>query len=358
MSLQIYLKEMHDIKEFIFSHFIPKKLLPWIPKDCLDFKGLSSNPNAINILSSNSDKIHLNHLTCNTNASKLLKQHFPKINRIHFIDLCANPAAYTIIMDNFDNIDWYMLHTNPHPSLTQTIINDINPEEFNIESMDEYTLTALEFISQNNNPIYIPFIEKFVECFHKLDNSFFNDDDDESSDKVIIFLQNLSKNPNAIPILKKYPRFIYYPNLCKNTNPAVYNIIIRAIDTNIPKYFLREGIDNYINYKAISKNPAMIEFIIKNQYLIHFFKLCENPNAIPLINSMYNSNIHYKKKIVTHLVKNPSLDRLSEHIKTQIIHQSYKDKDIRFKLSKNPYIFKTVKDWDSITSFILNIIFE
>lgn len=349
---------MHDIKELIFSHFIPKKLLHWIPKECLNFEGLSSNPNAINILSNNPDKINLNYLSINTKASKLLKLYRHKIHKLNFVNLCGNPAAYDIIMDNFDNVDWYMLHTNPHPSLTQSIINDISPDEFTIDSMDEYTLTALEFLVKNKNPIYIPLLEKFVDCFYKLSRSFYEDEDNEYSDKIIIFLKNLSRNPNAIPILKKYPGFIYYPYLCKNTNTAVLRMIEIAINTDIPKYFLRSGIDNYINYKAISKNPAMIEFILSNKYQTHFLKICENSNAIPLINTMYSNNIYCSKQIVSHLIKNPSLDRLAEHIKTQIIHQTYKHKDIQYKLSKNKGIFKTVKDWNSITSFVFNIIFE
>ena len=53
---------------------------------------LSSNPNAINLLEQNMDKIHWDALSGNPNGISLLEQHPEKIN---WYDLSKNPNIFT-----------------------------------------------------------------------------------------------------------------------------------------------------------------------------------------------------------------------------------------------------------------------
>jgi len=65
-------KKLMDINRSIFLQMV-MKLLPWIDVDKLDWIGLSSNPNAIELLINNLDKIKWDWLSENLNTIDLLK---------------------------------------------------------------------------------------------------------------------------------------------------------------------------------------------------------------------------------------------------------------------------------------------
>ena len=71
---------------------------------------LSANPNAIELLKKNKDKINWYQLSTNPNAIELLKDNQDKIN---WFFLSANPNAIELLKDNQDKIDWSMFSTNP-----------------------------------------------------------------------------------------------------------------------------------------------------------------------------------------------------------------------------------------------------
>jgi len=50
------------------------KLRDWINIDNLNWEGLSTNPNAIDLLKENQEKIDWNYLSSNPNAIKLLEE--------------------------------------------------------------------------------------------------------------------------------------------------------------------------------------------------------------------------------------------------------------------------------------------
>ena len=79
--------------ELILKHywsFLPKKkvLLEWIDIEKLNWKMLSVNVNAIDLLEANKDKINWKYLS-------------------------RNPNAICLLLDNKDKIDWCWLSKNP-----------------------------------------------------------------------------------------------------------------------------------------------------------------------------------------------------------------------------------------------------
>ena len=86
------------------------KLRDWIDLEKLDKLSLSLNPNAINFLEANQNKINWNNLSFNPNAIKLLNE---KRDRIDYCNLSANPNTMKLLEDNIDNIYWYELSRNP-----------------------------------------------------------------------------------------------------------------------------------------------------------------------------------------------------------------------------------------------------
>jgi hypothetical protein len=81
--------------ELYYTHILPyvvlppMKLLDWIDINRLDWNGLSSNINAIDLLKENTE--HLD-----------------------WYFLSKNPAAIELLLANQDKIDWKMLSMNPH----------------------------------------------------------------------------------------------------------------------------------------------------------------------------------------------------------------------------------------------------
>ena len=59
---------------------LPMCLLDWIDKDKLDWRSLSKNPCAMDLLKANQDKIDWYWLSLNPNAIDLLKENQDKIN--------------------------------------------------------------------------------------------------------------------------------------------------------------------------------------------------------------------------------------------------------------------------------------
>ena len=76
-----------------------------------NWKGLSSNPNAIHILETNLDKIDWAWLSMNPNAIDILKNNFDKIDWNY---LSSNPNAIYILEKNIDKIHFEYLSQNPN----------------------------------------------------------------------------------------------------------------------------------------------------------------------------------------------------------------------------------------------------
>ncbi len=86
------------------------KLRDWIDINKLDWQQLSSNPNAIDLLEKNQDKIYWFMLLQNPNAIHLLEKNKNKINWNY---LSLNPNAIDLLEKNQDKINWDFLSENP-----------------------------------------------------------------------------------------------------------------------------------------------------------------------------------------------------------------------------------------------------
>jgi len=85
-------------------------LLNFIDERKLNYAGLSGNPNAIQFLEQNPDKICWIYLSANPAAIHLLEQNLEKID---WTWLSKNPAAIHFLEQNPDKINWMMLSQNP-----------------------------------------------------------------------------------------------------------------------------------------------------------------------------------------------------------------------------------------------------
>ena len=173
----------------------------------IDWWALSSNPNAIELLIANREKIHWDGLSANTNlkAIELLKE---KINAENLINqrvlnnlnysekiawwaLSQNPNAIELLKRNIDKINWALLSKNPNQE-------------------------AIKLLKAN------PF---------KID------------------WNGLSINPNALELLKEYPKKINWDMLSKNPNPEALELLIANRDK--------------IHWDFLNANPSIFEAVLE-----------------------------------------------------------------------------------------------
>jgi hypothetical protein len=100
---------------------------------------------------------------------------------------------------------------------------------------------------------------------------------------------HLSRNPNAIPILERYPEKIDWELL--QINPNGISLIKRKLAQDPDK----------INWFHLSRNPNAIPILEKHPEKINWYWLSENPNAIHLLEK------HPEKICWYYLSKNPSI---------------------------------------------------
>jgi len=79
-------------------------------QDKIDWNQLSENLNAIELLKENPDKIDWDELSGNLNAIELLKQNPDKID---WDELSGNLNAIELLKENQNKINWYVFSLNP-----------------------------------------------------------------------------------------------------------------------------------------------------------------------------------------------------------------------------------------------------
>ena len=87
------------------------KLRNWIDMNKIDWRYLSTNPNAIHLLEQNQDEIYWDCLAENPSALHLLEQNPDKIK---WNWLSKNPNAIHLLEQNQDKINWDWLSENPN----------------------------------------------------------------------------------------------------------------------------------------------------------------------------------------------------------------------------------------------------
>jgi hypothetical protein len=236
-------------------------LRSWIPFEKLDIKSLSRNPHpsAIQILEQYPEQIDWNVIFRNPAAIDLIEKYVEKNPKnVPWDDIAYNPGALDLLEKNPHKIFWLNLTANPNPR-------------------------AIQLIEEN---------------WDNIDKKYNIDWDD------------LSANPNAIPLLEKNPEKINWEKLCTNPNA------IHLLEKNLDK----------IDWFELSTNPNAIYLLEQNQKKIDWGFLSMNKNAVYLFEkNMDRINWYY-------LVQNTgAMDFLEKH-KEKII-----DWDA---LSTNPAIFE------------------
>jgi len=181
-----------DILEQIVNKYktifkIKYKLKDWIPPEKLDWKKLSLNPNAIELLKANLTKIDWESLSSNPNseAIELLKANPSKIS---WGILSANPAAIDLLKANNNEINWEMLSANPSDGAIELL-----------KANRDYIYWAN--LSSNTNSEAIELLKNKINE----ENEMSEDDYNDLGYYNRINWANLSSNtnPEAIELLKK-----------------------------------------------------------------------------------------------------------------------------------------------------------
>jgi hypothetical protein len=202
-----------DILEKIVNKYktifkIKYKLKDWIPPEKLDWKKLSLNPNAIELLKANLTKIDWESLSSNPNseAIELLKANPSKIS---WGILSANPAAIDLLKANNNEINWEMLSANPSDGAIELL-----------KANRDYIYWAN--LSSNTNSEAIELLKNKINE----ENEMSEDDYNDLGCYNRINWANLSSNtnPEAIELLKKNQKKIDWGWL--SGNPSIFDEIL------------------------------------------------------------------------------------------------------------------------------------
>jgi len=260
--------------------------------------------------------------------------------------LSKNPDAIYFLIKNPEYIDWYMLSTNPSSKALEIIEENIINEQ---NRMNTGTTNILpiqcdrvysdypafwRLLATNTNPKAIEIIEKY---YSKL-TPFCIDSE------CIDFWCNLSKNPNAVHLLEKYPRYIDWHSILKN--PKAVHLIEQNLDKidqddwpllsgnpgAIHIFENPEYLDKIYDWSYLSQNPdpKAIQILEKNLGKVVWESFSKNPGAISILLQILEEEKEVKKKRKNNEFVNPADYKYYDHF--------YK---IDFsRLSLNPAIFE------------------
>ena len=238
-------------------------LKDWIQEglDDLDWKGLSGNPNAIDLLKANPKKIDWDSLSENPNAIELLKDNPKKIN---WENLSGNPNAIKLLKANSEEIDWDRLSGNPNAI---ELLN-AKPEKIIWKQLSGNP-NAIELLINNPEEIKWYYLSKNPNAIELIKNKI-NEENEMSEDELYdlddsqkISWKLLSQNPNAIELLKDNPTKIYGELLSQNLNPEAIELL--------KKY------PEKIDWFWLSQNPNAIELLKAHPKKIYWNRLSKNP---------------------------------------------------------------------------------
>ena len=304
------------------------ELIPFIPLHRIDWSFFSLNPNAIDYLSlpENKKRIDYSQLSKNTNskALELIKAELmqnPNNPNIDWSALSKNPEAIDILDVNRDKIKWYGLCYNTNPKAIQILKenqlekdngdDDIYWDDLCLNTSNEaieflslpenYRYIEWDILSINTNPKAIALLTKKESEEFDLDDRQFN----RLKDNEKISWERLSDNPNAISLLQK--KWEEEKELLRNDikqykilkkkyyiinwdilsgNPNAIDLLRDKIEeeNKLPKkkYDRLEDIEK-INWVKLSANQKAIKLLEENLDNINWFTLSANPKAIKLL---------------------------------------------------------------------------
>ena len=249
-----------------------------------DFYSISRNPNHIDVILKNMDKIHSGYLS-------------------------ENPAAMHLLLKQPERINWELFSLNPHFKAME-IIEKMILENIEIKSRLINRANRGNLLDKKNHPHKISFIllamnsnSKAIELVEKYDEHFLKTSFEYDQWSI------LSANPSATYLLKKYPEKIDWSRILYNTNPDAIRIIeqnldkissfvylsdneiaLHIIEKNLDKikdwiflsknkkamYILEKNLDK-VNWKTFSENEAAIDILLKNLDKVCYNRLSKNP---------------------------------------------------------------------------------
>jgi hypothetical protein len=230
------------------------KLLDWIDIKKLNWNGLSRNPNAIDLIKNNLDKVKLLWLLTNPNLiniinlidTTLLEKCLKRFSNSGSNRLFKNIDVVKMLKNYPDckAIDWSSLSLNPDTIQFQNYLDDfeIDWNCLSLNICDE----AIEILKQNPDKINWRLLsynsnDKAVELLK------------QNPDKIVWDNLSHNKNSKAIEILKQKPDKIVWDNLSQNPNIEA----IKILKENLKK----------INWRnlAINSNPEAIKLLKTNK---------------------------------------------------------------------------------------------
>ena len=330
--------------------------------DLLNFSGLSKNPNAVDFLIENKDKIIYISLAQNTNPGEvvpLLQEYIDNNITSNFFwrELAKNkiPEVVPLLVDKintgYDNVDfWKSLASNPNPELFDFIRqhSDINDNAF------------IQGLAQNTNPQVIAILEEIVAL-----------DDIEDA-----FWYSLAENENPeiiLPFITRNPPESFWENVAGNStiNEPIMNILIQKIENHEvntwefwdnlssnsnPRLFpyIRDKCNEtneYLHALATNRNPQVVDLLYeyKNQgskLFLYGLALNPNPGLVTdtdigivkiLQEKIEEGAVDNYKQFWTALASNtnPAISPLL----SQKINTKYREQRFLYNLSANPILF-------------------
>lgn len=343
------------------------KFKDWIPLQFLCNEGLTNNPKAVRFLEENPERIFCPYCwSMNPNAIPFLEKNFDFIDWIH---LAANPNGIHLIEKNFQYIMTEVLEKTDIKK-KNFITHEQYHYGFNwiqkrfLESQTCPKRSFWTLLSLNPNAIF--FLEKHVEHIHwnalmynkncliifekypekinwrvtNVDSNYIILHEKFGSKISTIFWDRVSEDyikkhwegfiTEVFSLEDQEKERLFWAQLSKNPN---------AIS------ILRQNVDK-INWAALSQNPNAISLLETHVEKIHWFQLCKNPNAMPIF-LKYPEKItqsHYFKE----LCKNPNAHLLVSLFEDNLEHLDWRD------LITNPFLVDFIKkhservDWTQI----------
>ena len=329
------------------------KFRSFIDIEKLDLTILCKNPNAIDILLLNKENLDWSNIGLNPNAIFLIENNIKKIITKY---MCYYDGNIQFLFDslnemyeyNNDNPELILINYKIQYDWTNIILNPEAIRLINKHIIENKTFKILcpwssmieMYISTLcANPNGIPIIEdylynNFTQCIkHNLPDHFSdafiklintknidfwlslpkNDTDlnlelnklcqeltvnftfkEFIEENEYIDRYELSKNPNALHLLEKYPKIIDYDGLAEN--PNALHLILGNLD-KINKSNLSRNINalpiltkypQFIDWYEISGNSGAISIIESNLDKINWSKLSGNPSAIHILMNNIN----------------------------------------------------------------------
>ena len=308
-------------------------ILKTLDPDNLDWKALSCNPSAIELLSlpENYYRIDWKALSGNPSAIELLSSP-ENYKKIDWDELSGNPSAIKLLEAKKENINWGNLSGNPNAIhlikekvnhendiLTEEEYDDLNyKERIDWEKLsgnpsaeaskylslpENYFIIFWDKLSSNPNKEAIKLLKKKIKEEKNLTEHELN----ALSIHQKIDWFNLSSNYGAIKLLNANQDKIRWDTLSANTKaiPLIKKRIIKEEKSG----YDNEKIKNNIDWNELSANPKAIKILENNKEKIEWKDFSTNP-SIFAIDRGNNKSSSSKKSSSSNSKRTPSAKSL------------------------------------------------